>query len=78
MSTEIKQKIANTLATFATGNLYDNAIELFTVLGYNTERRIALENGTPEVFKAAFVKDKSTFNEAKACVSEWKQIHLLF
>lgn len=79
MSLEIKQKIATTLAEFQTNNLFDTSIALFKALGYNTERQQKLSNPTYKAFKEAFVDGNvKQFNEKKALVQNWKQVHLLF
>ena len=79
MSLEIKQKIATTLADFQTNNLFDNSIALFKALGYNTERQQKLSSPTYKTFKEAFVDGNiKQFNEKKALVQNWKQVHLLF
>jgi adenine-specific DNA-methyltransferase len=79
MSLEIKQKIATTLADFQTNNLFDNGIALFKALGYNTERQQKLSNPTYKTFKEAFVDGNTkSFNEKKALVQNWNEVHLLF
>ncbi|MGQ3685070.1 MAG: hypothetical protein ACUBOA_08740 [Candidatus Loosdrechtia sp.] len=42
MNTDIKQKIKEAIRQFNHGNLSENALNLFQILGYNTERRAPL------------------------------------
>lgn len=79
MSIEIKQKIAAALSGFQTNNLFDNSINLFRALGYNTERQQKLDKPNYKSFKESFVEgNNKLFNEKKALTQSWKQVHLLF
>lgn len=79
MSVEIKQKIAAALSEFQTNNLFDNGINLFRALGYNTERQQKLDKSNYKSFKESFVEgNNKLFNEKKALSQSWKQVHLLF
>ena len=40
---ETKHKIEAALKTFSLGNLSENALALFSVLGYNTDRQAPLD-----------------------------------
>lgn len=79
MSVEVKQKIATALSEFQTNNLFDNGINLFRALGYNTERQQKLGKSNYKSFKESFVEgNNKLFNEKKALTQSWKEVHLLF
>ena len=79
MSIEVKQKIAAALSEFQKNNLFDNGINLFRALGYNTERQQKLDKSNYKSFKESFVEgNNKLFNEKKALTQSWKQVHLLF
>lgn len=74
---EIKIKIQEALQAFAKGNLTKNSLDLFSKLGYVTERRAPLDMPTFDEFKDTYISDQR-FDEAKARVKEWKYVDLLF
>jgi len=74
---EFKTNIQETLQAFAKGNLTKNSLDLFSKLGYVTERRAPLDKPTFEEFKDTYISDQR-FDEAKARVKEWKYVDLLF
>jgi adenine-specific DNA-methyltransferase len=78
MSLEIKQQIQNAIIKFNKGDLFENSINLFKTLGYNTERQDFLDKPSFKVFKETYINSRSNFNETKAQVEQWKSIHLLF
>ncbi len=79
MSLEVKQKIVSALSQFSSSNLFDSSIDLFSVLGYNTQRQQKFDEASYKTFKESFIdSNRSTFNEKKALVENWKEIHLLF
>jgi len=75
---EIKQQIQTAIKSFTGGNLTENSFSLFSVLGYDTSRRMPLEPKTYNSFKNAFSADCPSFNEEAAIVSQWKHVDLLF
>lgn len=78
MTTEVfKTNIQEALQAFAKGNLTKNSLELFSKLGYVTERRAPLDKPTFEEFQDTYISDQR-FDEAKARVKEWKYVDLLF
>ncbi len=76
--TEIKFSIENAIKGFSSGNLTENSLNLFQVLGYNTERQQRLPDKTFACFKEYYLDSESRFNEEKALTKEWQQIDLLF
>ena len=78
MSIDIKLNIANAISGFSKGNLFNNAIQLFNTLGYNTERQTRLHTTTFASFKENFIEPGSAFNEEKALVKDWNYVDLLF
>ncbi|GAB61844.1 MAG: hypothetical protein DWB56_08055 [Candidatus Jettenia sp.] len=78
MSKDLRQKIKEAIQQFDNGNLSENALNLFQVLGYITERQAPLGKPTYATFKDSFIDDQSRFDENKALVKEWKYVDLLF
>jgi len=75
---ETKHKIEAALKTFSLGNLSENALALFSVLGYNTDRQAPLDKPNYANFKETFFISQSKFNEEKARVKDWQYVDLLF
>lgn len=75
---QIKHNIANAIKAFSSGNLTANSMNLFQTLNYNTERNAHLAKTDFKNFKDSYLTYNSNFNEAKAFVSEWKYVDLLF
>lgn len=78
MSTDIKQNISTALQGFSEGNLFDNAIKLFSSLGYKTERQSRLSKNTYKGFIEDFPTASGKMNLKKALPEQWKAIELLF
>lgn len=79
MSQNIKQKIADALQGFSSGNLFDKSAVLFKTLGYNTNRTLKLNKDDYTTFKKEFgVGTTKDFSEKNALIKEWKSINLLF
>jgi adenine-specific DNA-methyltransferase len=74
---QIKSNIKESLQAFEKGNLTEKSFELFEKLGYVTERRAPLHKPTFAEFNDTYIGDKK-FDEAKAKISDWKYIDLLF
>ncbi len=77
-NTEIKQKIHDSIKSFASGSLTDNALNIFSTLGYITTRQNPFTTKTYKYFKDTYIENNNKFNEDKALFSEWKYIDLLF
>lgn len=77
-SADIKNSIKSVLAAFQTGNLSNNVIGLFNVLGYNTTRQQPFEQKTYAYFNEYYLSDNSNFNAETAKVAQWQSIDLLF
>ena len=74
---ELKSKIIEKLKNFPEQNLYSGAIDLFSLLGYNTERNPGENNLSPEDFLESY-DQQEIFNREKGEVSDWKSVSLLF
>jgi adenine-specific DNA-methyltransferase len=74
---QIKTEIKISMKAFSSGTLSANALNLFNVLGYITERQAPLDNPTFAGFYDAYINDKK-FDPKKAKVDEWKYVDLLF
>ena len=74
---ELKSIIQEAIQAFAKGNLTKNSLELFSKLGYITERRAPLDKPTYEEFQDTYISDQK-FDVNKAKVKEWKYVDLLF
>lgn len=75
---DIKQAIAKSINDFSKGNLFDNSINLFKTLGYNTSRQSRLSKNTIKGFISDIPDAASKINNEKALVEDWKCIELLF
>ena len=78
MSTDIKQNIANAISGFSKGNLFNNAIQLFSSLGYKTERQSRLSKNNYKGFIEDFPSASEKMNPKKTLTENWKSIELLF
>ena len=76
--TDTKLSIRASIEAFSSGSLTENSLNLFQVLGYNTERQQPLPDKTFACFKEYYIDSDSRFNEEKALAKEWQQIDLLF
>jgi len=76
--TEAKQRIYAEIQKFNKSDLSKASLELFAALGYNTDRQAPLSSVTFKEFKDTYVEGSSGFNEAKALVTEWNYVDLLF
>lgn len=75
---DVKQNIITSLGAFASGKLSANALNLFSTLGYNTDRQAPLDKPSYNNFKETFYISQSKFNEDKALVKDWQYVDLLF
>lgn len=75
---EVKTNIQKALNAFSKGNLTSNSLELFTKLGYNTERQSSLDKPNYKEFEENYVNDNPKFKSDKAKIIEWKYVDLLF
>ena len=71
MSIDLKIEIQNSLKRFLSGNLTENALNLFKTLGYKTDRQSPFSQKTFECFRDSFLDADSRFDEKKAFASEW-------
>lgn len=66
MSVELKNKIVVHIKSFANNDLYNNSIELFNALGYNTSRQNQFDSPTFSCFKESFIDTNTkNFNQLK-------------
>jgi hypothetical protein len=75
---EIKKEIAETVTAFSSGSLFENSINLFRTLGYDTNRQNPLKDTTFNGFKSIFITGTEKFNQNNALTGDWIQIELLF
>lgn len=74
---ELRQAIADTLKKFQTEPLANAATHLLDVLGYASEKRLALKPNTLANFLSTFSHGR-TLNERYAMPDEWKSVDFLF
>jgi adenine-specific DNA-methyltransferase len=74
---DLKQSIEAALKRCATKSLAEAAIELLDILGYRSEKRLALKPNTSNNFLSTFAKNR-TFNTERALLSEWRSVDFLF
>jgi hypothetical protein len=77
MNAELKTRIEQAIRQFETGDLTRNGLNLFETLGYITERRASLREPSYTEFRDSYIEEK-LFHEARAKVSDWKYVDLLF
>lgn len=78
MSFEIKDKIQQAIKGFSKGSLFNNTIQLFSTLGYRTERQSRLSKNNYTGFIDDFPVAKSRMNEKKTLQDDWQSIELVF
>jgi len=78
MSNDIKEQINSGIKKFKDGDLFENTINLFNILGYNTSRQNRFEKNNYNYFKELFFVESFGFREEKARVSEWCKVELIF
>lgn len=74
---DIRHAIKSSIQKFTKTPLSDAASELLNTLGYQSDKKLLIQLGTAEKFKAEF-DTKNIFNNEKALASDWKSIDLLF
>jgi hypothetical protein len=74
---DLKKSIETALKAFATKPMAEAATGLFDVLGYRSEKRLALKPNTPKNFLDTFGRERP-FNSEQALMSEWLSVDFLF
>src|SRR5438128_12016006 len=72
-----KQGILAALKDFATKPLGDAALGLFELLGYKSQKRLALKPNTPETFLANFAQHRP-LNPKLALLNDWQYVDFIF
>ena len=72
-----RRSIAKALQRFENGNLAENTRKLLEILGYRSDRTLALEPNTVEGFIEIF-DQSGKINPDKAQLQEWQSIDFLF
>ncbi|MBP7562857.1 MAG: Eco57I restriction-modification methylase domain-containing protein, partial [Candidatus Cloacimonetes bacterium] len=77
---ELKSNIENNLKGFIhTNSLTEQAINLFKILGYHTDRRIELANHDKADFREDYINNSpNNFNETTAKINDWDYIDMMF
>lgn len=72
---QIREQVQQALAKFAQGSLLEDALHLFAVLGYESDRQMRLSPNTA----AGFVKQwgTSAFNAANAMTDKWRSVDVV-
>lgn len=76
-----KQNIISALLAFESKPLPEAGVELFTVLGYDTNLRASLEQQSYKDFESLYINNSpngSRFNKEKALVDDWNSVNILF
>src|SRR5690348_13317987 len=74
---DLKKSIEAALKMFAIKPVGEAATELFDVLGYRSEKRLALKPDTPDNFLQTFAQNRP-FNPEHALMAEWRSVDFLF
>ncbi len=75
---EMKRKIQNSIQEFRKSKVIEASLNLFQILGYNTDRRDRLPEKSFRSFKESFLYGAIRFNEENAQVGQWQSVDLLF
>ena len=75
--THIRAEIQRVLNNFADGNLAQNATDLLSVLGYESQRTLSRTSNTVEAFLEDF-DNHGRMNREKALLHEWQTADFLF
>ena len=75
---DTKTNISNSIKAFQKGDLTQNSLNLFKILGYNTDRQFPFEEKTFDWFRDEFLEDSAELKEVKALTADWNYIDLLF
>ncbi len=75
----MKTEIKNQLLQFGSNDdLYQNTLQLFSVLGYESEHTLELQEKTYIDFRDYFQVSENVFSKDKAIVEHWKKIDFCF
>jgi hypothetical protein len=77
MSYNQKLQIDSAIRRFASGNMFENGIELFKTLNYPSHLQAPLDDPTWMGFKASYLQ-LVDFYEKNALTEEWKYVNILF
>lgn len=75
---DLKLEIYKAINNFKDVQANEGAINLFKILGYNTERQSPFTEKTFKHFRENFLETNNTFNENKALINDWISVDLLF
>jgi adenine-specific DNA-methyltransferase len=79
---EILKKISNAISKFETKDIFNNSLDLFNVLGYNTKRQSRLDSPTFHEFEQNYLEQNDNIDidrfKAKAKPENWEKIEILF
>ena len=79
MDSEKRREIEDALKKFDSGDLAENAKNLFDVLGYKSERTRRFDPNTPARFLSVFdLEDDPDFKPERVLIEEWESVDLLF
>lgn len=70
--------IRETLGSFNTGSLAENATALFGALGYASDKVYKLEHSNYQSFYEDFAQSVPTFRPDKASTDDWRSVDILF
>lgn len=75
---DLKSKIKNSINSFRNGILFDNAIQLFNTLGYDTSRQARLDRPDFKCFEDTYLKEQFNFSREKALTNDWIFVDIMF
>ena len=74
----LKEKIITSIKNFKTKDLYTGSIDLFSTLGYKSDKKYRLSIGSFDEFKDIFIEDNVNFKKEKALTENWEKVEFLF
>lgn len=75
---ELKNEITSAIKQFSSGSLSDNGINLFSKLGYVTDRQSHMDSCDYQNFAKIYIHDRCNFNADKALTKDWRFVDIMF
>jgi len=74
----MKNNIVHNIKKFGKESLLEDSLDFFKAIGFESEKRIAIENSSPESFLSTFGVNFTEKQEKSALVQNWQEIDFLF
>ena len=74
----MKNNIVHNIKKFGKESLFEDSLDFFKAIGYESEKRITIEDSSPESFLSTFGINFTEKQEKSALVQDWQEIDFLF